>query len=342
LQTQTRSSDFYSNWRNMEAKQARIEAAVNSSSGAAKLEVFGKSLEGRPLKLVRFTGDGYKPGMPKVLLTYQVHAREWIAGMAGVHHVENLIEKVKAEPKWLDGVELVLVPLSNPDGYVYSMTKDRFHRKNMRVTTPMKQRMASASAAANLDSVADIGQYDDDVCMVGVDINRNAPTGWLAADSTGAEHCDDSFGGEKVMSEPETQAIVKLFKEAPMSVYVDIHSYSQFVLTSWAYTKDEHPRKAEFEVLGTAMQQAIKKKHGQTYKVGSIAELLYIAEGTLQDYATTLGALGTTIELRPTGLDHKGAPGFAPPPSEILPAAEESYEAVLAAIAHAKAMPKKA
>merc|ERR1740121_1123705 len=84
------ASGFYSSWRDLKTKEARIMAAVNKSRGAAKLEVVGKSLEGRPIQAVRFTGQGYKPGMPKIVLTYQVHAREWITGMAGVYAVEKL------------------------------------------------------------------------------------------------------------------------------------------------------------------------------------------------------------------------------------------------------------
>merc|ERR1719343_612479 len=87
---------FYSDWRNFEARMARVEQAVAASGGIASIEVAGQSWEGDDIKLVRFTGSGYSSGKAKVVLTFNMHAREWISGMAGVYAVEQLIEVVKA------------------------------------------------------------------------------------------------------------------------------------------------------------------------------------------------------------------------------------------------------
>ena len=49
------------------------------------------------------------------------------------------------------------------------------------------------------------------------------------------------------------------------------------------------------------------------------------ADGTFQDWSSSVGALGYTIELRPTG-----SPGFDLPPDEILPTCEENFAATVA------------
>jgi len=266
-----------------------------------------------------------------------VHAREWITGMAGVFAVEKLVEKTKVDPKFLQGMEVVLVPLSNPDGYVFSMTHDRMHRKNMRVTKEMKVQMA-ASSLAERSSKSDSEKFNR-ICDIGVDLNRNLPTGWQEAKGS-SEHCEEVFGGDQPLSEPETQALSKLLKEAPLSVHVDYHAYGQLVLSSWAYTKAVNPRKAEFDVLGKSIQSAIKGTHNRTYEYGTPPELLYTATGVLLDYSTSLGALGMTIELRPG--QEEDVDGFAPPASAIGPAAEEAFASALAAVEHARSMKKMA
>ncbi|MEE2912421.1 MAG: M14 family zinc carboxypeptidase, partial [Planctomycetota bacterium] len=55
------------------------------------------------------------------------------------------------------------------------------------------------------------------------------------------------------------------------------------------------------------------------------SELLYPADGTFQDWSSSVGALGYTIELRPTG-----SPGFDLPPEEIAPTCEENFAATIA------------
>jgi len=301
------SSQFYSDWRDLDTRMARVEAAVQSSGGAAQLEVAGKSVEGRDIKVVRFRGKGFSAGMPRLVLSFNIHAREWISGMAGVYAVEKLAARAKEDPGWLAGMEIVLVPMLNPDGFQHSTGLWRFHRKNMRVV-------------------------DGVLCTTGVDLNRNNPTAWgkFGASSKCAA---ETFRGPSALSEPETQTMDKLFREAPMTAYFDVHAWSQLLLSAWTWTKEEHPRAAEFAEFGGKVHAAIEGKHGKTYKFGPAAQTLYVASGVIADYATTLGALGYTIELRPRTALHSLL-GFTPNPREILPTAEECFEGILAAIAN--------
>jgi len=300
---------FYEDWRNLEDITSKVKSAVDNSDGVATLETFGTTNEGRDITAVRLTGQGYKSGAPKVFFTFTLHAREWITTMSGVFAVESMIARAKADPSWLAGMEVVLVPVANPDGFDYSIKTDRFWRKNM---APKPKGWFSCA---------------------GVDLNRQWAKDWGGRGSTSTRSCSDVYVGTAAMSEPEIMALDTLVKETPLTVHVDVHSFSELILESWSYTKAPHPRRAEFDDLGGKMTAAIKAVHGVDYPHGD--NLLYEASGVFSDYTTTQGALGFTYEARPG--KNAGIGGFAPPVSDILPCAEEILEGLTAAVDWAKA-----
>jgi len=294
---------WYQRWRDLGEQESRVNATVQNSGGVATLQNIGTSVEGRNIKAVRLTGQGYSRGKPKVFLNFNLHAREWISGMAGVYAVEKMFQKAKNDRSWLKDMELVLVPMSNPDGFHFSQTSDRFWRKN--------RRSNSGSSCK------------------GVDLNRNFPKGF-GGSGTSKNPCSDAFTGSKALSEPESKALAKIINEAPLTVHIDVHSYSQMLLAPWSYTPKAHPRKREWQALGNQMKSAIRSKNGRTYEVGD--NLLSDAGGAFQDFSTDEGALGFTYELYPS----RGNGGFAPPTRMILPVAEEVLEGFYAAVEWAR------
>jgi len=283
-----------------------MRAAVEASGGAARLEVAGQSLQGRDMYIVRFRGEGYTDGGPRLVLTFNLHGREWITGMAGIYAVEKMVEKLKEDPSYLAGTEVVMMPMANPDGYLFSTTTNRMHRKNM----------ANVSCSRN----------------PGVDLNRNFDSHWASGGSS-SNTCSDVYHGPSAMSEVESQVIAGVMKEAPMTVYIDTHSYTQLVISSPGWSKTRDNRHAEFRNIGRSIQQAIKSSHGLTFTEGPTAATLYVAAGITIDYATDRGALGICLELRPP---RYGGGGFAPSNREILPASEETFAGILASIDYAK------
>lgn len=296
------STEFYTAWRTYEAQNAAVEAAVANSGGAAELYQIGTSVEGRPIMAVRIRGAGWTSGGPRVVINCQAHAREWITGMSCVYAVEMALERVKADPSWLAGTELAINPMNNPDGFVYSETSSRMWRKN---------RAVNAGSSCR-----------------GVDLNRNWDPDWSGRESTSSSKCSDVYYGPAAFSEPETQAVKALIDEAPVSIHLDVHAFGALILTSWSYTATLHPRRAEIDVPGKMMQDAIEAKHGQAYTYGG-SEVLYPASGVCPDYSTSTGGFGFTYELRPSS---QWGGGFAPGAAEILPTAEECWEGILAAI----------
>merc|ERR1719384_2495908 len=300
------ASNFYSSWQGLDAQLARVESLVASSGGIATIETAGQSLQGRAMKIVRFRGSGYSPGGPRIFVTFNIHAREWITGMSGVYAAENLIEKVRQNPSYLAGTEVVLMPMVNPDGFLHSTTSTRMHRKNM----------ANRCTYSNR----------------GVDLNRNFRSYWNQGGSSSNE-CSDTYHGPSAASEPKTKVIERVMKESLMTVYIDVHAYSQLIISSWGYTTRNHPRSAEFRQLGGKIQSAIRSVGGNTWREGPIAQVLYAASGSTTDTAADLGALGICFELRPG--QGGGSGGFAPPARDILPGARECFAGLSAAFDYA-------
>ena len=87
-----------------------------SEAGGAKGEVIGRSVEGRPISVYSWEGRGWRPEGPTLLITSGMHPPE-----PDTLATEKIMEYV-ATPggrESLDGFRLVVVPISNPDGFVH-------------------------------------------------------------------------------------------------------------------------------------------------------------------------------------------------------------------------------
>jgi hypothetical protein len=200
----------------------------------------------------------------------------------------------------VDNVEFLIVPVVNPDGYVYTWTTDRFWRKNRRLNAG--------------------GSY-------GVDLNRNWGHQWgvsLPHASAGSSTPTSSvYWGTGPFSEPETQRVRDYILSRPnIRAHNDIHSFGQMILHPWGYTSAHSPDHAIFTQMGTAMRQRIQAVHGRIYTPGTFYSVLYPASGVANDWIYADRKIYSFLyELR------GGA--FNPPPSDIRPAAEETLPATL-------------
>ena len=294
---------WYSDYKTWTEVNEKITLLANSAPDIASTFLVGTSHEGRSIHGIKITGPGDSSNRPSVLFNGCQHAREWIAVMVPVFVAEKLIAGWDDDPEirsLLESTQVVIVPIVNPDGYefTYAIDGDRFWRKNRRV---------------NKDS------------CVGVDLNRNWNIDWNGGDSTSTNTCSDVYVGPYPFSEPETAVMRNLITAQPNLVaHIDFHNYSQLVLEAWAYTYDPPDRITVIKALSGLMSESIESVHGEVYVAGG-NELLYPADGTFQDWSSSVGALGYTIELRPTG-----SPGFDLPPGEILPTCEENFAATVA------------
>ncbi|MFZ4573638.1 MAG: M14 family zinc carboxypeptidase [Phycisphaerales bacterium] len=302
-----RDAAWFTTYRNLAEINAKLDQLAAVSGGLATTFIVGNTLEGRQVRGIRFTGPD-RPGNPRnarpaALFAGGIHAREWISPMTAMYLADTMLERRETDPRiadLFDHVEIIVIPVQNADGYAFTWASpvNRNWRKNRR---------------------------NNGNGTFGVDLNRNFGYQW-GGPGAGTNPIEETYRGTGPFSEPETQIFRDFVSANPrIRTHVDIHSYGQYLLTPWGYTAAPPPDAALFERLTDEMAAEIRSVHGSTYANGQAYSLLYPAAGASKDW--TYGdrnILGMTAELRDTGQF-----GFLLPASQIIPTAEEWFEAAL-------------
>ena len=188
----------------------------------------------------------------------------------------------------LDRIEVIVVPVVNPDGYVYSWEVDRFWRKNRRPGG-------------------------------GVDLNRNWGAMW-GLGTQGAGPSSEIYPGAGAFSEPETMAIAELAQSRDVVAFLDYHSPVNLVLIPFAYTSEPGPHEALQQEWGASIASSITAVHGEFHDVGKPG-VGNPSGGLAQDwFAEELDAISFTVELR-----GGAGNGFILPAPEIALACDENW-----------------
>ncbi len=275
----------------------------------ASMSDVGDSLLGNDIYSLTLTGPETSGNLvadrPVVLWNGGQHAREWVSPMTVSYIASKLADDYGSDPRVtdiIDNTRIVIVPVMNPDGYLYTWSGERFWRKNRR---------------NNGDGT------------FGVDLNRNWGYEW-GGDGASPFSDDDTYHGPSAFSEPETQVMRDLASSYGdrLVSHIDYHTYSQLILWPFGYAEGvqtPEPDRTFFDELSTAMSDEILAYSGVFYDPIQSVDL-YPAAGTCSDWHYgDLGVKSLTIELRPSA--GAGFDGFDPDPSVILPTARENYEA---------------
>ncbi len=277
----------------------------------------GTTGEGRGIWQVE-VGDnpGVDEGEPEVLFTALHHARE-PQGLATV--LLSLWDLLRgaaagdAEAQYLlANRRLFVVPVLNPDGYVYNQTTDPdgsgFWRKNRRANTDGSR---------------------------GVDLNRNYGVEWGHDDSGSSPNGNsETYRGAAAFSEPETAAIRDFVDAHRIRIALNYHSFSNLLIYPWGYEEDLYtPDSAAF----VAQARLLTADNGYLAGTGN-QTVGYVTNGSSDDwmYGAATG--------RPAVFSYTpevGSPddGFWPDPSRIVPIAQENLAANRLAMRLAGAMP---
>ncbi|ROT62461.1 Zinc carboxypeptidase A 1 [Penaeus vannamei] len=98
-----------------------VEGLPRKYPKRVQLRVAGMSEENRPIYVVVVASAAAKADEPVIVVDGGAHAREWVSPAAALFLVGRLLES----PALAEGVEWRILPLLNPDGYVYSWTHVR-------------------------------------------------------------------------------------------------------------------------------------------------------------------------------------------------------------------------
>jgi hypothetical protein len=268
----------------------------------AKVVNIGKTFENRDLQGI-VIGEG--AGKPAIFLEAGIHAREWIAGAVATYVINELLNGndpvVKA---WTEQYEWHIVPIANPDGFEFSHTSTRLWRKTRSTVSGSTCR--------------------------GADPNRNWGFRWGTGGSSAAP-CDDTYMGRAAFSEPETKALSDYISTfgSRLVFYLDLHSYSQFILLPYGvnYPLPEH--NVWMGVAGRAAT-ALATRYGTRFTYGNIVDMLYVASGGSCDWVhyTFTTKLTLVYELR-----DRGTYGFILPANQIIPSGLEFMDSLKSAMA---------
>ncbi|KAI8626091.1 hypothetical protein F5Y19DRAFT_478925 [Xylariaceae sp. FL1651] len=277
-----------------------LQAAFPSNS---ELITAGTSFEGRTIQGIHLWGSGGKGSKPAIYYHGNVHAREWITSMTVEYITYQLINNYSndtAIKAVLDNYDFYIIPIANPDGFVYTQTTTRLWRKN-------RQTRSGTTA-------------------VGTDINRNWPYQWTGAGSSTSPG-SGSYRGVAAGDTPENTGIRvygdNLVAGKGIKLYIDWHSYGQYILTPYGYScSAKAPNQSKQDTLAKNTGAAIAKIHGTQFTTGQTCSTLYTTNGGSNDYFTDASPaeLAWAIELRDTGTY-----GFTLPASQIVASGEESW-----------------
>lgn len=303
-------ADWFGEYKNLEEVEARLHALAEARPELVTEFVMGESLQGRPIRAILIAAPREPGGArgalcrPTLFLNGTQHAREWINTMVTMYHAVRFVEGYGRDAEitgLLSKIDVVVAPVVNPDGFVWSWERERLWRKNRR---------------------------DNGDGTFGVDLNRNWGHMWglsLPGSSGGSAATGSQvYWGTGPFSEPETRAVRDYVVATPqIRGSNDIHSYGPYILHPWSHSSAPSAHHAVFQEVGDAMQGAISRVHRRIYPMGRSYSTLYPHSGTATDwFYGERGIIAYSYELR--------GPSFAPPPSEIRPCAEEAFAGTLA------------
>ncbi|XP_012526206.3 zinc carboxypeptidase [Monomorium pharaonis] len=303
-ENQSTSFDF-NNYHTLEKIYKNLDDLAKQYPDKVEIIVGGRSYENRQIKGVKVS---FKANNPGIFIEGGIHAREWISPATVMYILHQLLSSSDPDIKDLaESHDWYIFPVFNPDGYAYTHTKNRLWRKTRK-------------------------PYG--IC-VGADANRNWNYKWVSKDFT-ANPCSELFAGREPFSEIETKSMSEYIESISdkFYAYISFHSYSQLLMYPYGYTKEHLDNHEDLHAIGLKSAAALEQKYGTQYRVGNVAETIYVCTGVTVDYIKGIyrKPIVYTYELR-----DRGYYGFLLPPDQIIPTAEETMDSLVAMFKEVKA-----
>ena len=201
------------------------------------VENVGTSYEGRPIRALKIAPNEAETDQT-FFFNVNIHAREWIASASMMKVVSNLVtgyaEGRTDEVRILSEMDIYVVMMSNPDGFAYSHEVDRMWRKTR--------------------TYFEDPENNPRECY-GTDPNRNFGTD-LWADDVGSSGnpCSSVYRGPEPFSEPNCEAVknylIQVQTRKQVKAFIDVHSYSQLWIYTWAEKTEDIPNKGAQDLIG--------------------------------------------------------------------------------------------
>jgi len=260
----------------------------------SRVDNIGLSYQGQPIWAVVIHNKD-RPVQSGVFWNGLQHCREWIAGHSLIFTADALLRRYGTDPNItsiVDNMEIHIVPVFNPDGYVHTRTVDSNWRKNRQPNT-------------------------GSTC-IGTDLNRNWVYEWSLIGSSN-NPCSDTFHGAGPNSGPETRAIDNYIRNRPaIQGYIDWHSSGNLWMLPWGCYSYDIDDIDTLMATGQRAANAIRTYRGTVFRVGPIYEIIYPVSGSSCD---TTYADSEMNRLQSYALEI--GTSFQPNAREIVPTGEE-------------------
>ncbi|XP_043083446.1 carboxypeptidase A2 [Puntigrus tetrazona] len=299
----TKSFNFAA-YHDLETIYNFMDTLVASHSNLISKVNIGSTYENRPMYVLKFSTGGVK--RPAVWIDAGIHAREWVSHATAVWLADRIATDFKENrapvPNILSQMDIYLMIVANPDGYVFTHRSPnefyRLWRKNRSATSNPK-------------------------CH-GVDLNRNwdAEFGGPGASD---DPCAEDYRGPSAQSEIEVKNLADFITEhGNFKSFMTLHSYKQLLMYPYGYSGTDAPDRTELHDVASQASKALNSWHGTVYKVGSIFHIIEPASGASVDWAYQRGIkYSFAFELRDTG-----EYGFLLPADQIVSTARETWYAL--------------
>ena len=337
--------DTYRNLEDYEADMASLQAKYPKL--VKGFEMARPSLDGRTIRGVEIGSDVTKPasGRPTFLLMGVHHAREWPSGELAMEFAIDLAKNYGKDARitrLLDRARVVVVPVINPDGFVFSRRDgeivdfrflndtglDPLGGQTSILTTPLRtytrKNCRLVDGVDNPDGSCEANLMTPGGFGLGVDLNRNYGGLWGGPGAAAtlpspdgdrvAGLVDPTYRGAAPFSEPETQNVRDLVQSRQVTMMISNHTFSNLVLRPNGVNPEtigpdgfpvgNAPDEAALKRLGAKMtaENGYQNIHGWE---------LYDTTGTTEDYTYNATAgFGYTFEI--------GANEFHPPYPQVV------------------------
>jgi hypothetical protein len=297
----TSIDDFFLKFHTYSEIQAWLENMVKSYPDISQKISIGKSFEDRDLFGIKITKKNNFV-KSRVLISSGMHAREWAGISTSCWIISELLNKSATSTSFLlETIEWIILPISNPDGFVYTHTTDRLWRK---------------SRSLNSGSTC-----------IGTDPNRNWDFKWDSGSSS-SNPCSETYRGPKANSEIELRSIINYISSlSNLKIYLDIHAYSQFLMRPFGWSQIDSQDEIAMGILNNRMTTNISQTYSKFYQPGKISVVIYETSGAGVDWIySNKNAFSFAAEVRPSTSEEGG---FLLPADQIIPTGEEMMNGVI-------------
>ncbi|NXE69800.1 CBPA2 Carboxypeptidase, partial [Calcarius ornatus] len=262
-QRSTSSFDFGS-YHTLDDINAELDHLASEYSFVEKIQI-GESYEKRPLYVLKFSTGG--SNRPAIWLDAGIHSREWVTQASAMWIANKIASDYGTDESitsLLDKMDLFLLPVANPDGFVYTHTSNRMWRKTR-------------------------SKIPGSIC-VGVDPNRNWDAGF-GVNSPAVAPPRNAVEAVAAGGVNHLQSSLEISGEIPM---LNLRSCGCFLTFPSSSPLQES--------LGRAAASSIRSLYGTTFQVGPICSTIYQASGGSIDWSYDNGIkYSYAFELRDTG-----------------------------------------